>query len=199
LPVEQIFLPFEQIRQQRVIYHAPKQTEQTDRPYEDATYRARLDHAGTDDDANDRKRNEGATTKAKIDKVGSRPHREGENNAAQLAAETAGSPEAIDPKPTTTNCGSRFPDRNYKGTTVLPPSTGVRPFHLRCIFSSDARKAVDGLPSSRNGLQARRICLARDQLVEYSFGPVPVVRDAEKVRFGALDRSVKLDGILRAR
>jgi hypothetical protein len=85
------FLSFEQIRQQRVTYHAPKQT---DRPYENATYRARLDRADTDDDANES--NEGSTTKQQINKVGSSPHREGENDAAQLLAETAGSPERID-------------------------------------------------------------------------------------------------------
>jgi hypothetical protein len=52
-------LPFERIRQQRVISHAPKQTDY--RPNENAACRARLDNA----DANDRKGDESATAKAK--------------------------------------------------------------------------------------------------------------------------------------
>jgi hypothetical protein len=55
-------LPFERIRQERVIGYAPKQTDY--RPNENAAYRARLDH----DDTNGRKGDEGATAKAKANK-----------------------------------------------------------------------------------------------------------------------------------
>jgi hypothetical protein len=76
-------LPIEQIRWERVIYHAQNQADY--RPNENATRRARLDNDDTND-GNGRKGEEGATTKAKT-------NREGENNAAQLLAETARSPE----------------------------------------------------------------------------------------------------------
>ena len=58
------------------------------RPNEHATYPAR----GNSDDIVGGESNEGATTSAKINKDGSNQRREGENNAAQLLAETAGSP-----------------------------------------------------------------------------------------------------------
>jgi hypothetical protein len=83
-------LPIEQIRWERVIYHAQNQADY--RPNENATRRARLDNDDTND-GNGRKGEEGATTKARTNKDGSNPRREGENNAAQLLAETARSPE----------------------------------------------------------------------------------------------------------
>jgi hypothetical protein len=53
---------FERIRRERVISHAPKQTDY--RPNENAAYRARLDH----DDTNGRKGDGSATARAKADK-----------------------------------------------------------------------------------------------------------------------------------
>jgi hypothetical protein len=87
-----LWLPFEQTKQERVIYHAQKQANY--RPNEHATYPVR----GNSDDIVGRETNEGATTNAKINRDGSNQRREGENNAAQLLAETAGSPEGIDRK-----------------------------------------------------------------------------------------------------
>jgi len=83
---------FEQTEQTRVIYHAQKQA--NDRPDEHATRPLR----GHSDDIVGGESNEGATTNAKISKDGSHPRREGENDAAQFLAETAGSPEGIDRK-----------------------------------------------------------------------------------------------------
>jgi hypothetical protein len=85
-------LPIEQIRWERVIYHAQNQADY--RPNENATRRARL---GNDDTnvGNGRKGEEGATTKATTNNDGSNPRREGENNAAQLLADAAESPEGI--------------------------------------------------------------------------------------------------------
>jgi len=85
----------ERNRRERVIYHAQKQTD--DRSNANATYPAHCDHADTDDDANDRKSSEGVKTKANTNTDGSSPRRESENNAAQLLAKTAGSPEGIIP------------------------------------------------------------------------------------------------------
>jgi hypothetical protein len=87
-------LLFERNRRDRVIFYAQRRTNY--RPNENTAYRARLDkdHAH---DANRRKLEEGATTKAKTDKDASSPRRESENNAAQLLADTAGSPEGINP------------------------------------------------------------------------------------------------------
>jgi hypothetical protein len=82
------------MRQERVNQHAPRQTD--DRPNENATARARLDHALTSAaNANGRKGEENSTTKAKANKNGSSAGRKGQNNAAQFVAETAGSPEGI--------------------------------------------------------------------------------------------------------
>jgi hypothetical protein len=83
----------ERIRQQRVIYYAQKQT--TYRPHENATCRARLGNADTSvaNDASGRKGNEPVATEATTNKDRSSPRRESENNAAELVAETAGSPE----------------------------------------------------------------------------------------------------------
>jgi hypothetical protein len=83
----------ERIRQQRVIYDAQKQT--TYRPHENATYRARLDNADTSiaNDASGRQGNEAVATEATTNKDRSSPRRKSENNAAELLAETAGSPE----------------------------------------------------------------------------------------------------------
>jgi hypothetical protein len=53
---------------------------------------------GNSDDIVGGKSKEGAATKARTNKDGSNQRREGENNAAQLLAETAGSPEGIDRK-----------------------------------------------------------------------------------------------------
>jgi hypothetical protein len=64
------------------------------RPNEHAAYPVR----GNSDDIVGGEINEGATTNAKINKDGSNPRREGENNAAQLLAETARSPEGINRK-----------------------------------------------------------------------------------------------------
>jgi hypothetical protein len=112
-------LPFERIGPKRVIYHAQKQT--SHRPDENATYRARLDNADTSSayDANDRKKDEdGATTKSKTNEDGSCQDREGENNAAQLFAETAGSFEGL-------GSGINFPIQSAK----------VRqPFHDQAVF-----------------------------------------------------------------
>jgi hypothetical protein len=83
-------LPFEQIWQERVIGHAHKQDDY--RPNENATDRARLNNDGTND-TNGGNGDQGATIKAGTDKDGSNPNREGENNATQFLAETAGGPE----------------------------------------------------------------------------------------------------------
>jgi hypothetical protein len=85
-------LPIEQISWERVICHAQNQADY--RPNENATRRARLDNDDTND-ANGWRGEEGAKTKAKTNKDGSNPRREGENNAAQLLADTAESPEGI--------------------------------------------------------------------------------------------------------
>jgi hypothetical protein len=87
-------LPFERNRRDRVIFCAQIRTNY--RPNENTTYRARLDKDHTHD-ANRRKLEEGATTKAKTDKDASSSCRKSENNAAQLLADTAGSPEEINP------------------------------------------------------------------------------------------------------
>ena len=74
--------------------------ESTDyRPNENAAHRAQLDkaHSSATNDANGRKGGEGATTKAKANKDGSRARREGEHDAARFLPETAGSSEGIDP------------------------------------------------------------------------------------------------------
>ena len=86
---------FEQIRQERVSYHAQKQT--NNRPNENATRRARLDDADTSaaNDANCRKGSEDAATKAGNNKDRSGPSRESENNAAELLAKTEGSSEGL--------------------------------------------------------------------------------------------------------
>jgi hypothetical protein len=84
-------LPVEQTRQKRVSYHAQAQTDY--RPNETATY----PRFGNSDDVLGGKSKEGAATKAKTNKDGSNQRREGEN-AAQLLAETAGSPEGTDRK-----------------------------------------------------------------------------------------------------
>jgi hypothetical protein len=67
-------LLFERIGQERVISHAPKQTDH--RPNENAAYCARLHHGDTND-ANGPKGDEGATAKARADKDASNPRREG--------------------------------------------------------------------------------------------------------------------------
>src|ERR1700674_1390828 len=153
--------------QERVNHHAPRQTD--DRPNENAATPMRLDNALTSaaNDAYGRKAEEGATTKAKTNKNRSIAGRKGENNAAQFVAETAGSPEGIN-SAWATNFGNRFPDQGCEGIIAPPPSGGARLFPPRCTFSSDAWKAVCEPPSSRNGLQERRICSARGQRVEYS-------------------------------
>ena len=79
--------PFEQIEQERVIFHAQKEANY--RPNEHATYPVR----GNSDDVVGGKSKEGAATKAKTNKDGRNQRREGGSNAAQLLAETAGSPE----------------------------------------------------------------------------------------------------------
>jgi hypothetical protein len=88
-------LTIERVRQERVILHAQKQNDY--RPNENATHRARLDNGYTSatNDANGRKDKEGAKTKATTNNDGSNPRREGENNAAQLLADAAESPEGI--------------------------------------------------------------------------------------------------------
>jgi len=93
LPPADIWLPFEQTGQKRVILHAHKQA--SHRPDEHATcpVRGRCDDiVGGESDA-------GVTTNAKINQDGSHPRREGDNDAARLLAETARSPEGIDWKP----------------------------------------------------------------------------------------------------
>ena len=154
------------MRQERVNHHAPRQTD--DRPNENAAPRARLDNAlTTAANANGRKGEENSTTKARTNKNGSSACREGQNNAARFVAETARSPEGINPV-SATNFGNRFPDQGCEGMIALPPSGGARLFRPRCTFSSDARKAVCERPSSRNGLRERRICSKRGQRVECS-------------------------------
>jgi hypothetical protein len=91
-PAVDLWLPFEQTKQERVIYHAQKQAKY--RPNETATY----PRFGNSDDIVGGKSKEGAATKARTNKDGSSQRREGENNAAQLLAETAESPEGIDRK-----------------------------------------------------------------------------------------------------
>jgi hypothetical protein len=53
---------------------------------------------GNSDDIVGGESKEGATTKERTNKDGSNQRREGEINAPQLIAETAGSPEGIDRK-----------------------------------------------------------------------------------------------------
>jgi hypothetical protein len=80
--------------QKRVTQRAQKQNSY--RPNENATRRAQLNgaHASAAKDADGRKSGgDGVPTKAKTHKNGSNPRREGGNNAPQLFAETAGSPE----------------------------------------------------------------------------------------------------------
>ena len=84
----------ERTRQERVIQHAKNQTDY--RPNENAVHSARLDSDDTND-AHGRMGDEGATTRANTNKDGSSSHREGENDAARLLAETAGSSEGINP------------------------------------------------------------------------------------------------------
>ena len=60
-------------------------------PHETATF----PRFGNSDDIVGGKSKEGATTNAKINKDGSNQRREGDNNAAQLLAETAGIPEVL--------------------------------------------------------------------------------------------------------
>ena len=88
---------FEHIRWERVNQDAQEQTDY--RPNENAAHRAQLDyaHSSATNDANGRKDGEGATTKAKTNKNGSRARREGEHDAARFLAETAGSSEGINP------------------------------------------------------------------------------------------------------
>jgi len=92
-----ICLPLNEIGETELRNYVQKQTNH--RPNEDPTDRARLDNAYTSaaNDANGRKFDEGATTKAKADKDASSPCRESENNAAQLLADTAGSSEGMNP------------------------------------------------------------------------------------------------------
>jgi hypothetical protein len=87
-----LWLPFEQTKQEQVIYHAQKQANY--RPNETATY----PRFGNSDDIVGWKSKEAAATKARTNKDGSNQRREGENNAAQLLAETAESSEGIDRK-----------------------------------------------------------------------------------------------------
>jgi hypothetical protein len=84
-----LWSPFEQTNQEFVIYHAQKRSNY--RPNEHATDPVR----GYSDDIVSGKSNEGATTNARIRKDQGNQRREGENNAAQLAAETAGSTDGI--------------------------------------------------------------------------------------------------------
>jgi len=84
----------ERTRQDRVIQHAQDQTDY--RPDENAAHSARLDSDDTND-ADGRKGDEGATTRANTNKDESNPHREGENHAARFVAETAASSEGINP------------------------------------------------------------------------------------------------------
>jgi hypothetical protein len=83
----------ERIGPERVIYYAKKQTDY--RPNENATRRAHLNnaHPSAAYDANSRKDEEGATNEGAIKQDGSCPRRQGENNAAELPEETAGSPD----------------------------------------------------------------------------------------------------------
>src|ERR1700737_2585825 len=84
------------MRQERVNHHAPRQTD--DRPNENAAPRARLGNAFTSvANANGRKGGENTTTKAKAHENRSSARRKGKNNAARFVAETAGSPEGINP------------------------------------------------------------------------------------------------------
>jgi hypothetical protein len=84
-----------ELSQSELIYHAQKQTSY--RPDENATYWSRLDNGDTSPayDANDRKKDEDGVTRSKTNEDGSRQGREGENIAAQLFAETAGSFEGL--------------------------------------------------------------------------------------------------------
>jgi len=84
-----LWLPFEQTKQERVIYHAQDQASYG--PNEYATNSVR----GNSDDIVGGESNECATNNAKINKDGSNQRREGENNAAQLIAEAAESPEGM--------------------------------------------------------------------------------------------------------
>jgi hypothetical protein len=88
---------FERIRQERVIQHAQEQAD--NQPNENAAHWARLDHAysSSANDADGRKGEEGGRTKATSNKDGSSARGEGENNAAQFLAETAGCSEGINP------------------------------------------------------------------------------------------------------
>jgi hypothetical protein len=130
----------ERIRQQRVIYDAQKQT--TYRPHDNTTYRARLDNADTSiaNDASGRQGNEAVATEATTNKDRSSPRRKSENNAAELLAETAGSPEwANTALPIElVSFWSPFPGRDCEGRTILPPLIGVHLFRRRGTFSSDA-------------------------------------------------------------
>ena len=144
----------------RRIQYVQKQTD-AHRPNENATHRARLDQADTSAafDACGRKAKENAATETTANKGGSTPRRESENNAAEFPAETAAGPQGPGTgRLSIISFWSRFPDRDCEGTIARAPSSGVRPFRRRCIFSSDAWKAVHGHPWSRNGLQGRRIC-----------------------------------------
>jgi len=74
------------------LYYDQKQTGH--RSNENATYPG----LGNSDDIVGGKSKEGTATKARTNKDGSNKRREGENNADQLVAETAESPEGIDRK-----------------------------------------------------------------------------------------------------
>jgi hypothetical protein len=84
----------ERTGQERVVQHAQNQA--NDWPNEHPTHSAPPDSDDTSD-ARDRKGDEGAAIKASTNKDGSSSHREGENRAAQFPAETAESPEEINP------------------------------------------------------------------------------------------------------
>ena len=88
----------ERIGQQRVIYHVQRQTDRW--PDENATDRACVDNADAHVAyaASGRKGQDVDGAQTEIDKGGPSPRRKGENNAAELLAETAGCPQRLAPR-----------------------------------------------------------------------------------------------------
>ena len=134
------------------------------RPDERAAQRSHLHRAKPAGDANDWRRQEDAPAERPTGQGSRSARREGKNYAAQFSAEAARSPKAlIAPARCLFSFWSQSPGRDREGTIVHAPSGGARPFRHRCIISSDASKAVRGLPWSRNGLQACRTVSVRDR------------------------------------
>ena len=90
---------------------------------------------------------------------------------------------------------NRFPDPDLAEMTVRAPSSDVRPFRPRSTFSSDVWKAVRAHPLSRNDLQARHKCSARDRQAKYSFDNLFEFRPSRKDK--VLPRIVPQNGVDR--